>query len=279
MTVRGEEIYDLHLKVIYVYKRETTPEWKFNDKNIKFHNLIYVYGGSGSFGCNGEVRTVKSGDLVFLPYGCDRWMKTDSNNLLRLYTVNFKAALPKEENGKWTIEAADFLFEFVRTIEDEAARKRFEVLFERLCLLYMTGQAVRKIKQRAALAEILELAELCRKNQSVSYNSRNIVNKSVEFMTEHYYEKQTLERLAKEAGLSASHYSAVFKKVTGKSPIEYLIHLRIFRAKQLLADGFSVTATAEAVGFSDIYYFSNMFKKIEGVSPTKYINERKETLN
>ena len=42
------------------------------------------------------------------------------------------------------------------------------------------------------------------------------------------------------------------------------------KAKQFLSDGLSVTAAAEAAGFSDIYYFSNVFKRLEGISPKKF---------
>ncbi len=271
LLVTGERIQDLYIKLMFVCKRETTPEWGFDEKQIGYHNIIYIYEGKGYFGCNGGGRYVKKGDLVFMPRGCDRWLKTDPQNLLKLYTANFRAVLPQEKDGEWSAEQAEFLFEFVKTVEDEAARARFEVLFERLCILYTAGKDVQKIKQRAALAEILELSELCRKNQNVSYSNRNIVNESAKFMAMNYAKKLTLGDLAKEVGLSTSYYSAIFRASTGKSPIEYLIQLRIFKAKQLLKDGFSVTRTAEAVGFSDIYYFSNMFKKTEGISPTEYV--------
>lgn len=276
MKVKGDTILDLYIDIDYAFKRETTPGWGYNNKNLQFNNLVYVYGGRGHFGCNGEVKTVSAGDLVFMPRGCDRWMKTDSNSLLRLYTVNFKAALPNVNNdGGWEISTAELPFEFVRRIEDEAARKRFEVLFERLCLLYMAGKRVQKIKQRAALAEVLELAELCRINCDIGYSGRNTVNDSVKYMAENYKNKLTLSILAENAELSVSHYSAIFRAVTGRSPIDYLIQLRIFKAKQLLNDGFSVTRTAEESGFADIYYFSNMFKKSEGISPTEYIKRNK----
>ena len=52
--------------------------------------------------------------------------------------------------------------------------------------------------------------------------------------------------------------------------MEYLIRLRITRAKRLLEDGRSVSDAAQESGFSDIYYFSNVFKKCEGQSPRQY---------
>lgn len=70
--------------------------------------------------------------------------------------------------------------------------------------------------------------------------------------------------------MSSSHFSAVFRDLIGKSPIDYLLNVRITKAKQLLCDGISVTKVSELTGFSDIYYFSNVFKKTEGESPAEF---------
>ncbi len=66
--------------------------------------------------------------------------------------------------------------------------------------------------------------------------------------------------------------TSIFREVTGKSPIDYLVGIRIRKAKELLTEGFNVTETAERSGFNDIYYFSKCFKKHEGISPTTYKN-------
>ena len=63
-------------------------------------------------------------------------------------------------------------------------------------------------------------------------------------------------------------FNHVFKDITGYSPNQYLIKIRIDRAKQLLSDeNLSVKETAEIVGYTDINYFSRLFKKSTGVSP------------
>lgn len=270
--MNGEKsaIYNLYAFPTFVHNRVTTPDWGFAEHRIVHHNLLYIYEGCGIFACNGRKRTVKAGDLVYFPQGSLQYLQTDPENLLKLYTVNFLAALPVEPNEVWRIEPAQFSFAFVKSLEDEAVQRRFEVLFERLCTLFLAGNGIQKVKQRGVLTEILELAEICQKNQKISYSNRDKVNRAVRYMAEHYREKLTLEILAKEVSLSPSYFSAVFREATGKSPIDYLIHLRIFKAKQLLSDGMRVTHVAEAVGFSDIYYFSNMFRRLEGMPPSQY---------
>ncbi|MFY9381462.1 MAG: helix-turn-helix transcriptional regulator [Eubacteriales bacterium] len=95
-------------------------------------------------------------------------------------------------------------------------------------------------------------------------------------MTEHFAESITLSRLAEIVGISELHLGKIFKAVTGKPPIDYLLDIRINRAKELLRDGVSVTETSRLVGINDIYYFSRAFKKREGVPPSVYSSNKTE---
>ena len=82
--------------------------------------------------------------------------------------------------------------------------------------------------------------------------------------------------LAKLAGLSPSHYSALFKARTGYAPIDYVARLRMHRACQLLdTTTHSVKTVASMVGYKDQLYFSRVFSAINEVSPSEYRNQRK----
>ena len=80
-----------------------------------------------------------------------------------------------------------------------------------------------------------------------------------------------------ESGFDKDHLRRLFKRETGKTPIEYLTDLRITTAKQLLERSADITvgAVAESVGFADSLYFSTCFKKKVGSSPTEYRNSVK----
>ena len=78
----------------------------------------------------------------------------------------------------------------------------------------------------------------------------------------------SLEEMARLAGMSASHFSALFKAAYGKSPVAYHIFRRIDEAKYLLAQrGLSVSEVAERTGYPDLFSFSRMFKRVTGFSP------------
>lgn len=100
----------------------------------------------------------------------------------------------------------------------------------------------------------------------------------VEYMHQHFGEKITIEKLAKRANMSESHFIRVFKKETGLSPVDYLIALRIEKAKKLLRAGTkNVTEISMLCGFNSTSHFSSSFSRSEGISPSKYQNLYKES--
>ncbi len=80
----------------------------------------------------------------------------------------------------------------------------------------------------------------------------------------------TLETLEKRFGYTAAYLRDIFRAVYELSPQEYLLQLRIDRAKQMLSAGIAAKSVAQAVGFADPLYFSKVFKKQTGVTPSAY---------
>ena len=93
----------------------------------------------------------------------------------------------------------------------------------------------------------------------------------MQYIETHYYEKITLDQLAEMVYLSPAYLSRIFKKETGTTFNDYLIQVRIGKAKNLLHHkDLRVTDIAEAVGFDDQSYFTKVFRRIVGVTPLKY---------
>ncbi|MNH92527.1 HTH-type transcriptional activator Btr [compost metagenome] len=98
---------------------------------------------------------------------------------------------------------------------------------------------------------------------------------SIDYMHKHFHDKIKLEKLAEMAGFTPTSYSREFKKITSSSPIDYLNALRIAKAKQLLlAKAHSVKEVSASSGFGDEFYFSRMFKREVGISPTLYMRRK-----
>lgn len=82
--------------------------------------------------------------------------------------------------------------------------------------------------------------------------------------------KITVDEIQQFVNLNRQYMSALFKRETGITIQEYIIHTRMECATLLLSQGFSVAETAEHCGYSGIYAFSKCFKKVYGVSPSKH---------
>jgi len=103
---------------------------------------------------------------------------------------------------------------------------------------------------------------------------KDVVDLSIEYMQEHLESMVTLESLASAVNLSVSHYSSIFRKKTGYSPIVYFNHLKIQHACQYLQfTSLRVNEISSKLGIDDPYYFSRVFTKIMGMSPIEYRNK------
>jgi|CeladaMinimDraft_18_1061708.scaffolds.fasta_scaffold00766_2 DNA-binding NarL/FixJ family response regulator/AraC-like DNA-binding protein len=93
---------------------------------------------------------------------------------------------------------------------------------------------------------------------------------ALHYIHEHYRKKLTLDDMCAAVNLSRSHFSKIFKRETGKTPMEYVEELRMNLSRMLLrTTSFSVGEISEMVGIGDIFYFSKLYKKHFNVSPSK----------
>ncbi len=107
-----------------------------------------------------------------------------------------------------------------------------------------------------------------------SYNNKSIrlvLRKAIEYMKTHYHEQVTLNEVAEHTFVSTYYISRMFKREMGINFVDYLNEIRIEKAKKMLKDvRFKTYEVAERVGIPDAHYFSKMFKKYVGVTPTEF---------
>ena len=99
---------------------------------------------------------------------------------------------------------------------------------------------------------------------------RNI-EQSIAYMVQHTDEALQVSKLAAVANFSPSHFFAVFKQATGFAPMDFFIRLRMQRACELLDETIMcIKEVADELGYDDPFYFSRVFKSVNGMSPTDY---------
>jgi len=99
---------------------------------------------------------------------------------------------------------------------------------------------------------------------------QRIVRKGMAYIHQHYAEPFSRQTMARQLGLSERYLTRCFHKEMGITPVEYLDRYRMKQAKKMLESGESVTETALNIGFSSVSYFSRLFEKEVGKSPSAY---------
>jgi AraC-like DNA-binding protein len=92
-----------------------------------------------------------------------------------------------------------------------------------------------------------------------------------DYLREHYVEEAGLDFLAGLANLSPFHFARSFRKAVGMAPHAYQLHLRLGRAKELLARGETIAQAAAHAGFTDQSHLTNRFRATLGITPGQYL--------
>jgi len=104
-------------------------------------------------------------------------------------------------------------------------------------------------------------------------NQRNLqaIQKAAEYIRQNYRNKLTIDDIAQEVYLSSCYVSRIFKQSLGCTLMEYLTQIRVEEAKTMLKNPkYNVMQAAEESGFEDPGYFTRVFKKLEGITPSRY---------
>lgn len=148
--------------------------------------------------------------------------------------------------------------------EETEARVMQKAIVMKLLVLILRGLAARNCQLQPKLS-------------ATAQRQQRIVDYTVYYLENHYEEEITLERLAHDQYISPAYLSKIFKEATGMSPINYLINIRLNRAKELLHhEHLTVKEIASTVGYQDAYHFSKSFKKQFGIAPSSVASHLQE---
>ena len=116
------------------------------------------------------------------------------------------------------------------------------------------------------------------RDQNSGNKNRSILKTAVDFIDSHYMDEEiSLNTVANVANVSSNHFSTLFSQNMGQTFIEYLTSLRMNKAKELLrCTGMRSSEIAGEIGYKDAHYFSYLFKKIQGMTPSDYRKAREE---
>lgn len=140
------------------------------------------------------------------------------------------------------------------------------------------SESSKSLENAIAYAEKIISQAIALRDQNSGNKNRSILKTAVDFIDSHYMEEDmSLNKAANAANVSANHFSALFSQNMGQTFIEYLTNLRMNKAKEYLrCTSMRSSEIAGEIGYKDAHYFSYLFKKTQGMTPSDYRKARED---
>lgn len=231
------------------------------------HLLVYCADGRGNLRTDQGEWTVGAGDLIVLPAGASHRYAANNEQPWTIYWVHYE--------GELAAAYTEFLG-VTQPLVHIGVQPRLIADFEVLFSLRSAGYAERAFIQAAGQlkAMLTYIANAIFLRSSI-HDTRIDLDRVSQLMHLRMDRELNLDELAKTANLSKFHFIRKFKQLTGHSPIQHFIHLKMQHACQLLDNTREpVKRIANRVGYDDAHYFSRLFKRVIGVSPQQYRQHR-----
>lgn len=228
------------------------------------YQIIYITRGTGVFRSEKNSYEVTSGTIMLLfpgvahsyhPYPATGWDEYWVGFMGNYPDKLLKEGIITHKNPIVNISLSDVIHSIYMSIFEEVRNQK---TFYQLKI----GANIMLL-----LAEILSNV----RNQQQDSKNTSLVNKAKFIFQEEIFGNIEIETVAQRLGVSEPHLREIFKEYVGMTPYQYYLHLKINKAKEYLSSGdLLIKEIAYKLSFEDQYYFSKLFKKKTGISPSHW---------
>ena len=247
-------------------------EWHRHDET----EIICCLKGALDYELRGRLSvSLPTGCFLIIPGGLEHRLAGGVDGPCRRLSLFLRHSVPTGAKGAFFSRTeyrellADLLKKrLVARPFSAVAREHLVDLANRTALPRRTRREL--LEMRAAAATVL-LAFAAQRTNGREKQPVRMFDEAVTWLKAHYTEKISLGQLTSRTGYGTSQFCALFKKETGLPPLEWLTRYRIAKACNLLKSGdHTVKSVARAVGFSDPGFFTRVFRRHVGKSPSAY---------
>ena len=229
------------------------------------YQLLYISAGTLHLYVNGKERIIPKGNMLLFRPGETQIYNLYASDKPETYWVHFTGSdvdilldyyeMPKDENVFFTGTSPDYQWLFRQMIQELQLRR---VNYEDLL-----NMNLRHI--------FLMINRFLKEGTELDSDALNEVERATHYFNENYNQSICIKDYANKRHMSDCWFNRIFKQVIKVTPMQYILSLRITNAINLLENtNYNIIQVANAVGYDDAYYFSRLFRKHTGISPTEY---------
>lgn len=231
-----------------------------NPAGRKDFYLMHITRGSLTVRLGNESVIADAGSVVLFPPECGYYYRFDGGGEINYLWSHF--------TGSYAAEFLDRLgFTNLPAIFKAPSKSHVSACFRSMFEIFSSDSTLKEHSLAASLMQIL----VALSERSVSGRADNPIYRSLSYINASYTEELRIPDLAAMENLSNSRYHVIFKKITGRSPNEYITDLRMRHACELLrSTDMPIKQVCLLTGYGDSHFFSRIFKANIGLSPSEF---------
>lgn len=261
---KSKELIVISAGTYHVKKKKRVPTLR--PKGRIDYQLLYIASGKAHFYFDGKDTVVPAGHMVIYVPREEQRYEYFGEDKTEAYWVHFTGS-----NVKGIMRHFDIPYKenYFYSGSSEEYKTLFNSMIHELRTLPVCYEEMIEMNLRQ-LFMVIQRTRLERK-PAVNTFAQAEVSFARRYFFEHYSEEINISDFAQSRHMSVSWFMRNFKQMTGVSPMQYILNLRIENAQMLLeTTSYSVNEISSIVGYENQLYFSRIFKKQKGVSPTEY---------
>jgi AraC-like DNA-binding protein len=257
-------------------RRQFSESKKYPSKitrTIQHHELVFVTGGKGSIITEKKRYQVKEGMLFYICPNVLHSIEIDAEEPICFLSVHFSYAHVSFNDSKWAIRDEVEMLP-LHSAQELKDYYHIDDIFRKLVDSWNAKLPGYEFITKTLFQQLLIAIFQNIRKQNQNYSTSLKVEKIIKYMHHNINNRVTLTELSEMVQLSSTYLSRAFKETTGYSVIEFFNKIKIDKAKELIIEGNKrVKDVAQALGFTDEFYFSRIFKRMEGISPSEYYSK------
>ncbi len=243
-----------------------------------YYELYFLISGSCRMFIDHTLCYLSAGDIVILsPYQLHKTIYGSGQSAER-FTVNFIPGYIEYFNSQCGGKGVDAIFSRRRLSVPKEQRGYVQELFSQMMKETLSRDCYSQIQIKSTLFQLLSFLGRCRNTESPDQlldAGDAVIQEAAQYIYTHHREPLTLDTVAKTAHMSPVWFSKKFRQTVGLGFKEYLTHIRLEDAEELLlTTDMTVTEVGLTCGFSNGNYFGDAFKKARGISPKEFRSAR-----